>query len=181
MTRVRHNLVLIGMPGAGKSTLGRSLAERLGLGFTDTDAVIEEAEDATLQAIVDGRGYRALRALEADHLTRLQRRGHVIATGGSAVYSPRAMQALAADGVIIHLHVDQSIILERVTDAATRGLARDADQSLADLYAEREALYRRYAELRVDVGRLDRAAATHAVIQALRGSRAPRLAFPLAY
>jgi shikimate kinase len=181
MSRVRHNLVLIGMPGAGKTTLGRSLAERLGLGFTDTDTLIEQGEGATLQAIVDERGHRALRALEADYLTGLRRHGHVIATGGSAVYSRRAMRALHADGVLIHLHVEQSVILERVTDADTRGLARDADQSLADLYAEREVLYRRYAELRVDVGHLDRAAATQAIIKALRGSRAPRLAFPLAY
>lgn len=180
MTAARHNLVLIGMPGAGKSTLGRHLAERLGLGFTDTDSVIESAAGTTLQAIVDARGHRALRQLEAEHLIHLQRRDHVIATGGSAVYSPDAMAALRVDGIIIHLHADLSVIQARVTDVDTRGLARAAGQTLEDLYAEREALYRHYAELSVDVGPVSTAAGARAVIAALCDPRAPRLASPLA-
>ena len=180
MTAVRHNLVLIGMPGAGKSTLGRHLAERLGLGFTDTDTLIETAAGTTLQAIVDERGHRALRRLEAGHLVQLRRQGHVIATGGSAVYSPEAMAALRSDGIIIHLHADLAIIQARVTDVDTRGLARAVGQSLEDLYTEREALYRHYAEISVDVGPLNTAAGTEAVIMALRAPGAPRLASPLA-
>ncbi|RZU98997.1 shikimate kinase [Spiribacter vilamensis] len=180
MTAARHNLVLIGMPGAGKSTLGRHLAERLGLGFTDTDTLIESAAGTTLQTIVDERGHRALRALEAEHLVELRRRGHVIATGGSAVYSPEAMAALRSDGIIIHLHADLAIIQARVTDVDTRGLARAAGQSLEDLYTEREALYRDYAEVSVDVGPLSTAAGAEAVIAALHAPRAPRLASPLA-
>ncbi len=180
MTDVRHNLVLIGMPGAGKTTLGQSLATALGLGLTDTDALIESREGTRLQAIVDARGYQALRALEADTLAALQRRGHVIATGGSAVYSPAAMAALRADGIIVHLHADLAVLRERVTDVDTRGLARAAHQSLEDLYAEREALYRRYAELSVDVGTQPPAAATRSVIAALNRPQAPRLASPLA-
>ncbi|KAF0281132.1 shikimate kinase [Spiribacter roseus] len=180
MTDARHNLVLIGMPGAGKSTLGQSLATALGLGFTDTDALIETREGQTLQAIVDTRGHRALRTLEADTLAALQRRGHVIATGGSAVYSPAAMAALQADGILVHLHADLAVLLERVTDVDTRGLARAADQSLEDLYAEREALYRHYAEISVDVGTQSPAAATRSIIAALNRPQAPRLASALA-
>jgi shikimate kinase len=180
MTDIRHNLVLIGMPGAGKTTLGPLLASALGLGFIDTDGLIETREGSSLQAIVDRRGHQALRVLEAETLMALQCRDQVIATGGSAVYSPAAMTALRADGLLLHLHVELAVVLERVTDVDTRGLARAAGQRLEDLYAEREALYRHYAEISVNVGGCTPAAATRSIIAALEQARTPRLASPLA-
>ncbi len=176
MTTAKTNLVLIGMPGAGKSTLGVILARRLGLNFADTDLLIQHREGQTLQEIVDQQGHQRLRAIEAEVLSTLQLRGYVIATGGSAVYSEMAMHALAADGLIMHLHVDLPIILTRVTDFDTRGIAREAGQTLEALYAEREALYQRYAQISVDVGTPDHERAADAVIDALRQSDTPRLA-----
>ena len=172
MTSKKSNLVLIGMPGAGKSTLGVLLARRLGLDFTDTDLLIQRREGETLQQIVDHRGHQRLRAIEADVLSQLTVAGHVIATGGSAVYSQEAMAALSRDGLIVHLHVELPVILERVSDYETRGIARQPGQSLQDLYAEREALYRQYADLSVDVGIPDHERATDQVIAALRKSHA---------
>ncbi|MEX0430942.1 shikimate kinase [Spiribacter insolitus] len=167
MTPPRRNIVLIGMPGAGKSTVGALLAQSLGLEFTDTDALIERREGRSLQAIVDDEGHQALRRIEAEVLSTLDCEGHVIATGGSAVYSDRAMTHLRAAGVIVQLHVALPVILERVTDIDTRGLAREAGQPLEALYHEREALYRRHADLRVDVSGYDPAASVEAVRAAI--------------
>ena len=167
MASSRQNIVLIGMPGAGKSTVGVLLARALGLDFTDTDLLIQRREGRSLQAIVDTDGHQALRRIEAEVLTDLNRQGHVIATGGSAVYSDRAMARLRQTGVVVHLHVDLPVILERVTDIDTRGLAREAGQSLDALYHERETLYRRHADLDVDVSRCNPAASVKAVVAAL--------------
>lgn len=175
MTKAKSNVVLIGMPGAGKSTLGVILARRLGLNFVDTDLLIQHREGQTLQEIVDQRGHQQLRAIEAQVLSTLKLQGYVIATGGSAVYSQTAMDALSADGLIVHLHVDLPIILTRVTDFDTRGIAREAGQTLEALYAEREALYRRYAQISVDVGTPDHERAADAVINALKQSDTQRL------
>ena len=96
----RSNLVLIGMPGSGKSTVGVLLAKQLGLGFIDTDLLIQEEAGRTLQDIVDGDGYQALRRIEEQVLLRLDVRRQVISTGGSAVYSEPAMSHLKAEGII---------------------------------------------------------------------------------
>ncbi len=168
MTSTRSNIVLIGMPGAGKSTVGVLLARRLGLDFTDTDRLIEQQAGRSLQAIVDADGHRALRRIEADALIALDCRHHVIATGGSAVYSDPAMAHLRRNGLIVHLHVALPVILDRVNDIATRGLAREAGQSLAALYHEREALYRRHADVGVDVSQCDPAASVEAVVASFK-------------
>ena len=172
MQGATRNVILIGMPGAGKSTVGVLLARRLGLDFTDTDLLIQRHAGRTLQAIVDSDGHQALRRIEAEVLTGLRRHGHVIATGGSAVYSEAAMQNLRRDGVIVHLHVALPVIRARVKDFATRGIARAAGQSLADLYREREALYRRHADISVDVSHASQEESVNAVLHALRGADA---------
>ena len=163
----KTNVVLIGMPGAGKSTVGVLLARRLGKGFIDTDLLIQAHAGETLQTIVDHQGHTALRELEAQVLSGLRCHDQVIATGGSAVYSAEAMAALASDGVIVHLQVPMAVILERVTDFDTRGIARAANQTLADLYNEREQLYQRYADISVAVGETDQEGAVTAVMTAL--------------
>ncbi|MEX0384372.1 shikimate kinase [Spiribacter pallidus] len=178
MTRRPLNIVLIGMPGAGKTTVGALLARRLGLAFADTDRLIEHREGQTLQQIVDTHGYQTLRAIEARVLTQLDCRGDVIATGGSAVYSDAAMTALQRHGVIVHLQVDLETILSRVQNAATRGLARAPGQSLTALFAEREALYAHYAEFSVDASGDDQFAVADRVIATL--TRAHALPSPLA-
>lgn len=142
-------IVLIGMPGAGKSTVGVLLAKRLAMGFIDTDVHLQEEQGRTLQAIVDTQGYAELRRIEERILCGLQVQHCVIATGGSAVYSEKAMAHLHRLGTVVYLRVSLAEILARVSNAATRGLARRPDQSLEDLFHERAVLYERFADVQI--------------------------------
>ncbi len=143
------NIVLIGMPGAGKSTVGVMLAKRMAKDFVDTDVLIQVHAGHSLQHILDESGYLGLREVEEKAILGMDCRDHVIATGGSAAYSERAMQHLAADGIIVFLDVPFDVITSRVSDYGTRGIARRQDQSFRDLYEERLPLYRRYAAITV--------------------------------
>jgi len=134
------------MPGAGKSTVGVILAKQTSRDFVDTDVLIQTSQARTLQNIVDIDGYAALRKIEEDVLLGLSVKNHVIATGGSAVYSDRAIAQLKSDGHIIYLDVDLPTLLLRVHDFRTRGLAKRPDQDFADLFHERLTLYMKYAD-----------------------------------
>lgn len=149
MNTSRSNVVLIGMPGSGKSTVGVLLAKRLGLGFVDTDLLIQEEVGRTLQNIVDGDGYQALRRIEEQVLLKLDVRRQVISTGGSAVYSEPAMSHLKVDGFVVFLDIPLSVVLERIGDYSARGISRRPDQSLEELFSERFALYSRSADVAV--------------------------------
>jgi len=149
---VTGNVILIGMPGAGKSTVGVLLAKRLGYDFIDTDVLIQLRQGELLQATLDAHGYLALRAIEEQVLLALDVSKTVIATGGSAVYSERAMTHLARTGIIVYLAAEQDELTRRIRDYATRGIARRPGQNFAELFAERTTLYRRYAQLTVDAG-----------------------------
>lgn len=138
------------MPGAGKSTVGVLLAQCAKMGFIDTDLLLEVRENRSLQQIVDQDGYLGMRAAEARLILSLDCQNSVIATGGSVVYSEAAMQHLRSLGRIIFLYLPLDALLPRLTDLDTRGLVRRPEQSLADLYAERLPLYRRYAHLTID-------------------------------
>jgi len=148
----RTNIVLIGMPGVGKSTVGVILAKHTARAFIDTDVLIQTEQKKTLQDIVDTQGYLQLRKIEEDVLLRLRCDNTVISTGGSAVYSDAAMQHLRAIGIVVYLQLDLPALEQRVADFSLRGLAKRADQSFADLYAERTPLYAKYADLRIDCG-----------------------------
>ncbi len=150
MAKELSNIVLIGMPGSGKSTVGVILARLTGRDFVDTDVLIQTAHRRSLQDIVDRDGYMALRKIEEDILLKLDYRDHVIATGGSAAYSHTAMMHLKSQGIIVFLNVDLPTLRSRVKDYDTRGLAKRPDQSLDDLFAERFALYRKYAGITTD-------------------------------
>lgn len=149
MTPPDANLVLIGMPGAGKSTVGVILAKKTARDFVDTDLLMQTAQRRTLQDILDRDGYAAFLRIEEEVILGLDRQSHVIATGGSVVYSERAMERLKAGGLLIFLDVALATLEARVDDFATRGLARRPGQSLAELYAERRSLYIGYADLTV--------------------------------
>lgn len=143
------NVVLIGMPGSGKSTVGVLLAKRLGLGFIDTDLLIQEEAGRTLQDIVDGDGYQALRRIEEQVLLRLDVRRQVISTGGSAVYSEPAMTHLKSGGLVVFLDIPLDVVVARIGDYSARGISRRPDQSLEQLFSERFGLYSRSADVAI--------------------------------
>ena len=143
------NIVLIGMPGCGKSTVGVLLAKRLGMGFTDTDLIIQQETGRTLQTIVDDEGYESLRRVEGQVLLALNVQRHVISTGGSAVYSDAAMAHLASEGIVVFLDIPLAEVKNRIGDHSLRGISRHPDQSLDDLFQERFELYSRYAQVTI--------------------------------
>jgi len=140
------NIVLIGMPGSGKSTVGVVLAKAAALAFVDTDLLIQSHAGESLQSIVDKEGYEALRRVEEEVLCSLDVTGHVIATGGSAVYSERAMQHLKRNSVIVFLDISMTTVRQRIGDFSLRGISKRPGQTLDELFAERYKLYARYAD-----------------------------------
>ena len=149
MANEKSNLVLIGMPGSGKSTIGVILAKRTSRDFVDTDVVIQSHEHRSLQDIVDKDGYLVLRDVEEKWVTSLNLENTVIATGGSVVYSEKSMAHLAANGSIIFLDVSLGRLKKRIADYDQRGIARRPDQSFEELFEERGLLYRRYADITI--------------------------------
>jgi len=141
---------LIGMPGAGKSTVGVILAKLTGLRFTDSDLEIQVGEGATLQQILESSGYQHLRKIEQQVLLNLPLQDAVLSTGGSAVYSEPAMARLAKAGPIIYLQADLDTLQQRVAAAPLRGIASDGKQSFAQVFAERTPLYERFADIVID-------------------------------
>lgn len=163
-----RNIVLVGMAGAGKSTVGVILAKQTARDFVDTDVLIQTVEGRSLQSIVDTDGYLALRAVEERVLLGLSVRHSVIATGGSAVYSDRAMAHLKRDGVVIFLDVDLATLQARVGDFSTRGLARRPDQDFADLFRERSGLYAQVADITIDCNGQTQEAVCAAILSRIR-------------
>jgi shikimate kinase len=149
------NIILIGMPGSGKTTMGEDLAKRLSYDFVDTDDLIQELEGNSLQDIIDTRGCDAFLKIEEDVICKLIRHNHVIATGGSAVYSQRAMNSFKQNGIVVFLDVDLPELKERITDDYdNRGIVKRPNQSLEELYNERYALYKKYADITIDCSRM---------------------------
>lgn len=152
---MKTNLTLIGMPGAGKSTIGIILAKNMSLGFIDTDVLIQINQQKSLQQILDESDHLNLRAIEENEICKLNVSRHVIATGGSAAYSHKAMTHLGAISTIIFLEVSFAEIERRIRNFATRGIAKAANQSFRELYDERQVLYKQYAEVTVRCDGLD--------------------------
>jgi shikimate kinase len=145
-----NNIVLIGMPAAGKSTLGVLLAKVSGRDFLDTDVYIQAREGRTLQRILAEEGIAGFRRTEEQAVLTLQCHDTVIATGGSVVYGDRAMTHLREGGVVVYLEAAIDVLAGRIEDFARRGVVMAAGQSLESLLAERDPLYRRYADVIVD-------------------------------
>jgi shikimate kinase len=170
--KAKSNLVLIGMPGSGKSTIGVILAKRSSHDFVDTDLLIQSAEHCSLQDILDKDGYLKLREIEARVLQELNVENHIISTGGSAVYSDAAMQHLRQNGTTIYLDVSLDTLRSRITDYETRGIAKRPDQSFDDLFQERTRLYRHYADITINGDGLNQDAVCELILQALTQAHA---------
>ncbi len=151
---VGSNIILIGMPGAGKSTIGVLLAKVLSRSFVDTDVYIQAHEGRGLQEIIDADGLEAFRAVEERHILSLDCQDHVVATGGSVVYSELAMRHLKATGIVIYLDLPLLVIEKRLTNIASRGVVMGPKQTLANLHDERRPLYLRYADIIIDCANL---------------------------
>jgi len=144
------SVILIGMPGAGKSTIGVLLAKEIGLGFVDTDLSIQIREGHTLQEIVDRDGHLVLRRIEEEVLLDLDCDGQVVSTGGSAVYSAPAMRHLRNCGPTVYLDVPLDELRRRIHNFDSRGIARRKNQTIEELFEERTRLYREHADITID-------------------------------
>lgn len=144
------NLILIGMPGVGKSTVGVLLAKATNRHFVDTDVYIQVGEGAGLQEIIVARGRAEFCRLEEEYLCCLDSRQSVIATGGSAVYSPKAMGRLRSTGPAIYLHLPPEVLTQRLDNLDVRGVVMDEGQGIGALYQERRGLYEQYADMTID-------------------------------
>ena len=165
-----NNIILIGMPGAGKSTLGVVLAKILNMDFLDADLVIQKQCGKTLQRIIDERGVEGFLAVEEEALCGVQTHDTIIATGGSAVYSDRAMDYLRSIGTAVYLEISYESLIGRLGDLQERGvvLKGGVSMSLRELFDERKPLYERHADLVVNVDDLSITAAARRVASALR-------------
>ena len=143
----KKNVVFIGMPGSGKSTLGVLLAKHLGMAFLDTDLIIQQQEERRLQEIIDDEGVAKFLRIEAAIIQRLEVTATVIATGGSAIYSTSAIGNLRKNGILVYLQLPYETIEQRIQNMASRGIALEEGQQLLDLYNERVPLYEAAADL----------------------------------
>lgn len=144
------NVILIGMPGSGKSTVGVLVAKALGYGFLDVDLVIQHQEGALLQDILDTRGTDAFLEAEERAVCSVDCKRHVIAPGGSAVCREGAARHLKSLGTVVYLRVTLEELIRRIQNLSSRGVAMAPGQTLADVMAYRAPLYERYADLIVD-------------------------------
>ena len=149
------NITLIGMPGAGKSTLGVVLAKMLNMQFLDADLLIQTRHGETLQQLIDGRGAQGFIALEGEALNGIEAENTVIATGGSAVYSPDAIARLGAGGPVVYLEISYEELVKRLGDLQERGVVMTGNvRTLRDLFDERRPLYERCATVTANVDNL---------------------------
>jgi len=142
---MKNSISLIGMAGAGKSTVGRELANILNFRLIDSDVLIEEQQGKSLQKILDEEGYIRLREIENSVLKNLQFKEIILSTGGSAVYSDEAMKHIQKNSKVIFLDVSYNEILERVPSFSDRGFAKAPSQSIEDAFEERQELYNKYS------------------------------------
>lgn len=144
------NIVLIGMPGAGKSTIGVLLAKSMLMDFTDTDLLIQKKYSSALCDIIANHGIEDFLIIENDVICSYDFYNCVVATGGSAVYGEEAMKKLKETGRVVYLKVLPEELEKRINNIHTRGIAMKDGTTIAELYAERASLYEKYADITVD-------------------------------
>ncbi len=145
----KSNLILIGMPGAGKSTLGVLLAKALRRDFLDTDVTIQSRQGLTLRELIAQQGLEGFCKIEEEFLSHLDVHHTVIATGGSAVYYESAMKHLKQNGHVLYLQVPLETLQKRLADMAARGVVIEPGQTLQTLFEKRTPLYEKHADLTI--------------------------------
>ena len=145
----KSNIVLIGMPGAGKSTVGVVLAKSMGLKFVDSDLVIQDTYGKLLHELIEENGVQGFWKIENDVNASLTMEKSVIATGGSVIYGEEAMTHLGTIGTVVYLELPYEDVAERLGDLNARGVTLQPGQTLKDLYEERTPLYEKYAHITV--------------------------------
>ena len=140
-----QNISFIGMAGCGKSTIGKALAENLGINFIDTDLLIEKKFKASLEQIKKDNGYKFVRLIEEEVILGLDKHTKIISTGGSAVYSKKSMLHLSSFSEIIYINTPLDVIKHRIGQGQQRGLAAPEGSTIDEIYQERESLYRKWA------------------------------------
>lgn len=144
------NVVLIGMPGAGKSTIGVILAKVLGFSFIDSDLLIQEQEGCLLKDIIKEKGIEGFQAIENQVNCEIDTENTVIATGGSIIYCPEAMEHLRNIGIVVYIKLSYETINQRLGNIRQRGVVFREGQTLKSLYDERCPLYEKYAHITVN-------------------------------
>lgn len=134
------------MAGAGKSSIGEELARSLNLEFVDSDLVIEQKYGKSLQDILSQNGHERFKEIEEESLLSINFKGIVLATGGSAVFSKKAMQFIKENSIVIYLDATYQDITERVSNFSERGLIKRPDQTVEEAYKERKELYKQFAD-----------------------------------
>ena len=151
---IRKSIILIGMPGSGKSTIGVLLAKAVCMNFLDSDLLIQRRERMPLQQIINKRGNEYFSECEEKAILSIRQRGQIIATGGSAVLHPAAMEHLKSLGKIVYLDVAFPELKRRLWNVKTRGIVLSPGQTLEDLFNERKPYYEKYADVTIHAGRL---------------------------
>lgn len=145
------SIVLIGMPGCGKSTIGVILAKELGLGFVDTDIVIQNMTGCLLQETLENEGVKGLLDREEQAIVSLDlSKPKVISTGGSAILRENSMKHLLENGIAVYIKLPLCEIEKRINNRSTRGIAAEGNETLADIYAYRTPFYEKYAQITVN-------------------------------
>ena len=165
---MKNNIILIGMPGVGKSTLGVVLAKELGYEFLDSDLLIQKHEDSLLKDIIKSKGIDYFIQIENEINAHIEAAKTVIATGGSVIYGAEAMKHLKSIGTIIYLKLDYENISKRLDNLKNRGVVLKKGQDLKAIYDERTPLYEKYADLTIDESNLDLEKTLELVLNKLR-------------
>jgi shikimate kinase len=168
---MKKNIILIGMPGAGKSTVGVLLAKAMRRHFLDTDLLIQTAENATLKDLIDRHGLAGFCDIERKYAECLDITNAIIATGGSMVYYDSAMRHLKQNGIAVYLELPLDGLKQRLTDVVGRGVVMEPGETLESLFIKRWQLYEKYADITIYTSGLTHEQVVGKILEALKSRK----------